>query len=160
MYNNLFNGIMRTFLDFIIYVAFWQLWSSIAVCTETRRLDSLFRFGYEINLEELTATSLAYLSSMPRFTFNFALSEASHSALRRCCSSSSTNQSILLVAESMMMRSPSFTSAIGPPTRASGTTWPMMNPRLAPENRPSVIRAVEFANPAPAIAPVGPKWNE
>ena len=56
----------------------------------------------------------------------------------------------------MMMRSPSLTKAIGPPTRASGTTCPMMNPRLAPENRPSVIKAVDPASPAPAMAPVGP----
>ena len=56
----------------------------------------------------------------------------------------------------MMMRSPSLTRAIGPPTRASGTTCPMMNPRLAPENRPSVIKAVLVESPAPAMAPVGP----
>ena len=31
--------------------------------------------------------------------------------------------------------------AIGPPTAASGPTWPTQNPRVAPENRPSVIRA-------------------
>lgn len=57
----------------------------------------------------------------------------------------------------MIIRSPSLTKAIGPPTRASGTTCPMMNPRLAPENRPSVIKAVDPASPAPAIAPVGPE---
>jgi len=159
MYIKLFNGIMSTSLDSFIaqLIGIYFLQSQYAP-----RLAGLINYSDLVTKQklELTATSLAYLSRMPRFTFNFALSEESHSALRRCCSSSSTNQSILLVAESMMMRSPSFTSAIGPPTRASGTTWPMINPRLAPENRPSVIRAVEFANPAPAIAPVGPKRDE
>lgn len=105
---------------------------------------------------ELTATSRAYLKSTPRSTLNFEFSEASHSALRSFCSFSSTSQLIVRVSESMTIRSPSLTSAIGPPTRASGTTWPIINPRLAPEKRPSVIKAVERASPAPAMAPVGP----
>jgi len=33
---------------------------------------------------------------------------------------------------------------------------PIMKPLLAPENRPSVINAVEFPNPAPIKAAVGP----
>ena len=44
---------------------------------------------------------------------------------------------------SMRIRSPSSTSAIGPPLAASGETWPMAGPVDAPEKRPSVIRAIE-----------------
>ena len=33
--------------------------------------------------------------------------------------------------------------AMGPPAAASGLTWPMAAPRVAPEKRPSVIRATE-----------------
>lgn len=94
---------------------------------------------------------------MPLFTLNSFLLDKSHSAFRRFCSSSSTSQLIVLLSESMMIRSPSLTRAIGPPILASGTTWPIINPRLAPENRPSVIKAVELARPAPAMAPVGPE---
>ena len=39
------------------------------------------------------------------------------------------------------MMSPSRTAAMGPPTNASGATWPAVNPRVAPEKRPSVSRA-------------------
>ena len=42
---------------------------------------------------------------------------------------------------SIVMMSPSFNSPIGPPTAASGPTWPMQKPRVAPEKRPSVMRA-------------------
>ncbi len=41
---------------------------------------------------------------------------------------------------SISMISPFSTSAIGPPTAASGETCPMAAPRVAPEKRPSVIR--------------------
>ena len=43
-----------------------------------------------------------------------------------------------------------------PPEAASGATWPTMNPRVAPLNRPSVISATLSDNPAPTIAPVTP----
>ena len=42
----------------------------------------------------------------------------------------------------------------GPPFEASGATWPTMNPCVAPENRPSVIRATESESPSPTMAPV------
>ncbi len=42
----------------------------------------------------------------------------------------------------MLIVSPSSTTAMGPPTMASGEAWPMHGPLLAPENLPSVIRAV------------------
>ena len=41
----------------------------------------------------------------------------------------------------MTMMSPSCRRPIGPPTAASGPTWPMQKPRVAPEKRPSVINA-------------------
>ena len=37
--------------------------------------------------------------------------------------------------------SPSLSRPIGPPTAASGLTWPMQAPAVPPEKRPSVIRA-------------------
>jgi len=39
------------------------------------------------------------------------------------------------------MMSPFLSKAIGPPTDASGPTWPIQNPLVAPENLPSVISA-------------------
>ena len=45
---------------------------------------------------------------------------------------------------SMRIRSSSSTSAIGPPSAASGETWPMAGPVEAPEKRPSVINATDF----------------
>ena len=56
---------------------------------------------------------------------------------------------------SMAMASPSCTRPMGPPEAASGLTWPMDAPRLAPENRPSVIRATVLSRPMPARAEVG-----
>ena len=124
-----------------------------------------------------TATSLAYLNRIPRFTVRVPFPEPSHSTRRRACSSSLTSQSIVFFSVSMTTLSPSRTSAMGPPRRASGTTWPgffcdfrfrftrtgvhrdcapMMKPRDAPEKRPSVISAVEPASPAPINAAVGP----
>ncbi len=53
---------------------------------------------------------------------------------------------------SIEMTSPSRTSAIGPPAAASGETWPMAAPRVAPEKRPSVMSAVSASRPMPARA--------
>ena len=39
------------------------------------------------------------------------------------------------------MMSPSRRAAMGPPAAASGATWQTAAPRLAPEKRPSVMRA-------------------
>jgi hypothetical protein len=39
----------------------------------------------------------------------------------------------------MVIESPSFTSAIGPPSKASGVTWPTTMPQVPPEKRPSVM---------------------
>ncbi len=48
---------------------------------------------------------------------------------------------------SMVIGSPSSTSAIGPPTAASGATWPTTSPYVPPEKRPSVISADRVAEP-------------
>ena len=44
--------------------------------------------------------------------------------------------------------------AIGPPSTASGATWPTHNPVDPPEKRPSVKSRVDLPRPAPLIAPV------
>ena len=56
---------------------------------------------------------------------------------------------------SMVIRSPSRTSAIGPPSCASGVMWPMMKPCEPPEKRPSVSSATSLPSPAPMMAEVG-----
>lgn len=43
-------------------------------------------------------------------------------------SAAETSKSRINFAKSIMIVSPVFTSAIGPPTWASGTTWPIMMP--------------------------------
>ena len=47
----------------------------------------------------------------------------------------------LRLGMSKVMVSPSRTAAMGPPSWASGATWPAMRPRVAPEKRPSVRSA-------------------
>ncbi|CRF96153.1 Uncharacterised protein [Streptococcus pneumoniae] len=46
-------------------------------------------------------------------------------------------------------------SPIGPPDAASGEICPTAMPRVAPEKRPSVIKATSFPNPLPTIEEVG-----
>src|SRR5262249_38893153 len=53
----------------------------------------------------------------------------------------STPTSIVRVFTSMRMTSPSCTRPIGPPSAASGQTWPTMKPCVAPLKRPSVTSA-------------------
>ena len=55
---------------------------------------------------------------------------------------------------SIRIRSPSASSAIGPPTNASGAMCPTLMPFVAPLNRPSVISATSLPSPAPATAAV------
>ena len=50
--------------------------------------------------------------------------------------------------------SPSLTNAMGPPSTASGETWPTHKPVEPPEKRPSVSSNVDLPRPAPLIAPV------
>src|SRR5579863_1966059 len=52
------------------------------------------------------------------------------------------------------MRSPSATKAMGPPSTASGATWPTQNPWVPPEKRPSVTSAQSPPRPTPFMAPV------
>src|SRR4030095_14979630 len=51
------------------------------------------------------------------------------------------------------MLSPSSTRPMGPPTNASGATWPTQAPQVAPEKRPSVISSTSLPRPAPLMAP-------
>mmetsp|Transcript_30771 Transcript_30771/g.99192 ORF Transcript_30771/g.99192 Transcript_30771/m.99192 type:complete len:276 (-) Transcript_30771:147-974(-) len=60
-----------------------------------------------------------------------------------------------LVWVSMRMVSPDSTRAMGPPSTASGATWPMQKPWVPPEKRPSVTRATFSERPAPTMAEVG-----
>ena len=55
---------------------------------------------------------------------------------------------------SISITSPFFKSAIGPPTDASGPTWPIQKPLVAPENLQSVIRATFSHFHCPYIAAV------
>jgi len=43
----------------------------------------------------------------------------------------------------------------GPPNAASGDTWPIIRPRVAPLKRPSVSRATDPPSPSPTIGPQG-----
>ena len=59
------------------------------------------------------------------------------------------------VATSRRIRSPSRDEArSGPPSTASGATWPTHRPVVPPENRPSVSSRTSLPRPAPLIAPV------
>ena len=82
----------------------------------------------------------AYLARYPVVTFG---SRGCHLAFLACISSSETLISSFSSGMLMLMISPSSTSAIGPPTAASGDTCPMDAPLDAPLKRPSVIRATE-----------------
>ena len=50
-------------------------------------------------------------------------------------------------ATSRRIRSPSRRNAIGPPSTASGATWPTHRPVVPPENRPSVISSTSLPRP-------------
>ncbi len=62
-------------------------------------------------------------------------------ARRRASSSSESRTESTPLGMSISMMSPSWSRPIGPPTAASGLTWPIDAPAVPPENRPSVIRA-------------------
>mmetsp|Transcript_32903 Transcript_32903/g.72663 ORF Transcript_32903/g.72663 Transcript_32903/m.72663 type:complete len:202 (+) Transcript_32903:752-1357(+) len=63
--------------------------------------------------------------------------------------------SITRFSTSMLTMSPFLTRAMGPPTWASGATWPITKPWEPPEKRPSVMRAHSLPRPAPMMAEVG-----
>src|SRR6266540_2697270 len=96
-------------------------------------------------------TSRAYLASAPVV---YRGAGAFHPSRRLPSSASSTSRSRRRVSTSSTIVSPSSTSAMGPPTVASGATWPTANPCEAPENRPSVTSATSRPSPAPTMAPV------
>lgn len=70
-------------------------------------------------------TVLMYLYSVPWVTLSGG---AFHAFLRLSSSSGETRSSMVFLTASTEIISPSCTKAIGPPTWASGTTWPMQNP--------------------------------
>ena len=53
---------------------------------------------------------------------------------------------------SSRIRSPSRDEGDRPAVDASGATWPMQNPAVPPENRPSVTSMTSLPSPAPLIA--------
>ena len=55
----------------------------------------------------------------------------------------------------MVIASPFFTIAIGPPANASGVMCPTTNPWVPPLKRPSVISATSLPSPRPMMALVG-----
>ncbi len=56
---------------------------------------------------------------------------------------------------SIVIRSPSSTSAMVPPAAASGETWPIDSPEVPPEKRPSVTSAHTLPRPRPLRNEVG-----
>ena len=58
------------------------------------------------------------------------------------------------MSASTVTMSPSLTKAMGPPTYASGATWPIMKPWVAPEKRPSVNSTTLSSSFWPTMAPV------
>src|SRR6266581_3064537 len=77
-----------------------------------------------------------------------------HSVRRRRTSSSASSTLSARPGISKTTVSPSRTAAIGPPTAASGATWPAIRPCVAPEKRPSVRSATVSPKPAPTSAAV------
>jgi len=70
-----------------------------------------------------------------------------HAALRAASSSSVRSTEMEPVIALSVIISPFFNKAMGPPIAASGPTWPTQKPRVAPEKRPSVIRATFLPMP-------------
>src|SRR6185369_10058184 len=89
---------------------------------------------------EAEETMAAYFANTPR---GYRGTGARQPRSREAISSSATAIESSRFATSNVMMSPSRTAAIGPPTAASGATCPAINPRVAPENRPSVNSATE-----------------
>lgn len=100
---------------------------------------------------EAQLTSRAYLrSSGPAFRVSGV-----QPARRRSRVPASTSRRSARAGASITIRSPSATSAMGPPAAASGATWPTTKPWLPPEKRPSVISATSWPRPRPMMAEVG-----
>src|SRR5215472_17868559 len=98
-------------------------------------------------------TDATYLANTPSVYLGAG---ARHSFSRRWTSSAGNCRSSRRLGMLMEIVSPSRTAAIGPPTAASGATWPTMKPRVAPLKRPSVSSATDSPSPSPTIAAVTP----
>ena len=66
---------------------------------------------------------------------------------RRASSASSTASLMVRFGMSISIKSPSSTSAMAPPSAASGETWQIDRPDVPPEKRPSVISAQALPRP-------------
>src|SRR5882762_6531589 len=74
--------------------------------------------------------------------------------MRDASSAGDSSTSSFRCSTSMTIESPSRSAAIGPPTAASGATWPTIRPRVAPLKRPSVRSATDSPRPSPTGAAV------
>lgn len=93
-----------------------------------------------------------YFESMPLVNLGFF----GFQLVRRVFSSSGVMFMFrVLFGMSIVMVSPFCRIAMGPPSKASGVMCPMLPPRVAPLNRPSVIRATLSLRPMPAMVAVG-----
>ncbi len=89
----------------------WRMNSSI-YSSVTHPSDALFTF-------------LMYLYSVPRVALKGG---RFHAAWRVCISAGVMSRSIVPCSESIFTWSPLRATAMGPPSMASGVTWPMMKP--------------------------------
>src|SRR6185369_1899798 len=121
----------------------------------TDQADLKFRFQ---SLLSVTApklaleTSFAYLARTPLLYCGFG---GRHRSRLRVNSWFERSSCTSPRSASIVIESPSSTSAIVPPTAASGATCPTTIPYVPPENRPSVINPTESPSPAPIKADVG-----
>ena len=98
-------------------------------------------------------TSRAYFAITPDVYGGFG---GFHRARLRASSAEERRASRRRFVTSNAIRSPSRSSAIGPPTAASGATCPAISPCVAPEKRPSVSNATARPSPSPTMAEVTP----
>src|SRR5947209_2697623 len=89
-------------------------------------------------------TVLAYLANTPRETRGLGFS---HPARRLSNSAAVHWTETVLLPASMVIWSPFFKNAIGPPFQASGVICPTTRPCVPPENRPSVMRPTFSPSP-------------
>src|SRR3989344_4759250 len=100
---------------------------------------------------EAEDTSSIYFRKTPRVYFGFG---CFHSFRRFANSSSEISTFNVFFSASIETTSPFLMSPMGPPTYASGATWPMTSLYEPPEKRPSVISATESPSPRPMMAEV------
>lgn len=90
--------------------------------------------------EKRTATSRAYRYRTPRFSRRGRFPDSSHSLRLVSISCSSASHSRFLAAASMRILSPSFKSAIGPPTWASGVIYKR---KKSDADAPNILNGVQ-----------------